>query len=91
LPQGLDARARRGGGFPVRCGRCRRGQAVDWAEANSGRVRIFDGRGKIFGDDRIVHGYFGIDDPILFTTIDQDLKPMVPRLEALARVQGAVP
>jgi uncharacterized protein with HEPN domain len=25
--------------------------------------------------NRIVHGYFGIDDSILFTTIDQDLKP----------------
>jgi uncharacterized protein with HEPN domain len=25
--------------------------------------------------DRIVHGYFGIDDSILFTSIEQDLKP----------------
>jgi uncharacterized protein with HEPN domain len=41
--------------------------------------------------NRIVHGYFGIDDSILFTTIDQDLKPMLPRLEALARVHGVVP
>jgi len=38
--------------------------------------------------NRIVHGYFGIDDTILFTTIDQDLKPLLPRLEALARAHG---
>lgn len=38
--------------------------------------------------NRIVHGYFGIDDSILFTTIDQDLKPLLPRLEALARAHG---
>ena len=25
--------------------------------------------------DRIVHGYFGIDNSILFTSIEQDLKP----------------
>jgi hypothetical protein len=37
------------------------------------------------------HGYFGIDDSILFTTIDQDLKFMLPRLEALARAHGVVP
>jgi uncharacterized protein with HEPN domain len=37
---------------------------------------------------RIVHGYFGIDDSILFTTIDEDLKPILPRPEALARAQG---
>jgi uncharacterized protein with HEPN domain len=41
--------------------------------------------------NRIVHGYFGIDDSILFTTIDQDLKPLLPRLEALARTHGVVP
>ena len=35
--------------------------------------------------NRIIHGYFGIEDKILFTIIDQDLKPMLPRLEALAR------
>jgi uncharacterized protein with HEPN domain len=35
--------------------------------------------------NRIVHGYFGIDDSILFTTIDQDLKSLLPRFEALAR------
>jgi uncharacterized protein with HEPN domain len=41
--------------------------------------------------NRIVHGYFGIDDSILFITIDQDLRPLLPRLEALARAQGAMP
>jgi uncharacterized protein with HEPN domain len=41
--------------------------------------------------NRIVHGYFGIDDSILFTTIDQDLKPLLPRLEALARAHGVAP
>lgn len=35
--------------------------------------------------NRIVHGYFGIDDTILFTTIEEDLKPLLPRREALAR------
>jgi len=35
--------------------------------------------------NRIVHGYFGIDDTILFTTIQGDIKPLLPRLEALAR------
>ena len=39
--------------------------------------------------NRIVHGYFGIDDSILFTTIKEDLKPLLPRLEALARLHGA--
>lgn len=38
--------------------------------------------------NRIVHGYFGIDDSVLFVTIDQDLKPLLPRLEALARAHG---
>ena len=38
--------------------------------------------------NRIVHGYFGVDDAILFTTIDQDIKPLLPRLEALARAHG---
>jgi uncharacterized protein with HEPN domain len=38
--------------------------------------------------NRIAHGYFGIDDSILFTTVDQDLKPLLPRLEALAREHG---
>lgn len=38
--------------------------------------------------NRIVHGYSGIDGPILFTAIDEDLKPLLPRLEALARAQG---
>ena len=35
--------------------------------------------------NRIVHAYFGIDDTILFTTIDAELRPLLPRLEALAR------
>ncbi len=39
--------------------------------------------------NRIVHGYFGIDDTILFTTIDEELKALLPRLEALAREHGA--
>jgi len=38
--------------------------------------------------NRIVHGYFGIDDAILFATIEQDMKPLLPRLEALAREHG---
>jgi uncharacterized protein with HEPN domain len=38
--------------------------------------------------NRVVHGYFGIDDSILFTTIDQDLRPLLPRLEALAGANG---
>jgi uncharacterized protein with HEPN domain len=39
--------------------------------------------------NRIAHGYFGIDDSILFTTIDAELKPLLQRLEALARERGA--
>lgn len=38
--------------------------------------------------NRIVHGYFGIDDSVLFATIDQDLKPLLPKLEHLARSHG---
>jgi uncharacterized protein with HEPN domain len=38
--------------------------------------------------NRIVHGYFGIDDATLFATIEQDVKPLLPRLEALARAHG---
>jgi uncharacterized protein with HEPN domain len=38
--------------------------------------------------NRVVHGYFGIDDSILFTTIDADLKPLLPRLEQLVREHG---
>lgn len=41
--------------------------------------------------NRIVHGYFGIDDTILFTTVEQDLKSLLPLLEALARVHGIAP
>jgi uncharacterized protein with HEPN domain len=40
--------------------------------------------------NRIVHGYFGIDDSILYTTIAGELKSLLPRVEALAREQGAL-
>ena len=33
--------------------------------------------------NRIIHAYFGIDDTILFATIETELKPLLPRLEAL--------
>jgi uncharacterized protein with HEPN domain len=35
--------------------------------------------------NRSIHGYFGIDDTIIFTTIHEDLKPLLGRLERLAR------
>ena len=35
--------------------------------------------------NRIIHAYFGIDDTILFATIDAELKPLLPQLEALVR------
>jgi uncharacterized protein with HEPN domain len=35
--------------------------------------------------NRVIHGYFGIDDSILFTTVEAELKPSLPRLEALLR------
>ena len=38
--------------------------------------------------NRIVHGYFGIDDSILFATIDADIRSLLPALEELARSQG---
>ncbi len=41
--------------------------------------------------NRIVHGYFGIDDTILFTTIERDIGPLLPRLEALAEAHGVRP
>jgi uncharacterized protein with HEPN domain len=41
--------------------------------------------------NRIVHGYFGIDDTILFTTIDAELKSLLPRLEALLREDEQMP
>lgn len=41
--------------------------------------------------NRIVHGYFGIDDTILFTTIERDIKPLLPRLEALVGTYGVRP
>lgn len=49
---------------------------------------------EILGDavrNRIVHGYFGIDDTILFTTIERDIGPLLPRLEALADAHGVRP
>jgi len=39
--------------------------------------------------NRVIHGYFGIDDTIMFTTIHDDLKPLWPRLERLASKHGA--
>jgi uncharacterized protein with HEPN domain len=41
--------------------------------------------------NRIVHGCFGIDDSILYATIDAELKPLLSRLEAPARDHGATP
>ena len=35
--------------------------------------------------NRIAHGYFGLDDLLLFETIETQLKSLLPRLEALAR------
>ena len=34
------------------------------------------------------HGYFGIDDAILFTTISDELEPLLPRLERLMQEHG---
>jgi uncharacterized protein with HEPN domain len=39
--------------------------------------------------NRIIHGYFGIDDTILFTSIEADLKPLLHSLETLARQHNA--
>ena len=33
----------------------------------------------------VVHEYFGVDDVILWTTVQHDLPPLVPRLEAVMR------
>lgn len=38
--------------------------------------------------NRVVHGYFGIDDSILFVTIEEDIRPLIPALESLARSWG---
>jgi hypothetical protein len=32
----------------------------------------------------LIHGYFGIDDTILFTTVHDEPKVLLPRLERLA-------
>jgi uncharacterized protein with HEPN domain len=39
--------------------------------------------------NRIAHGYFGIDDSIIFVTVEKDLKPLLPRPQELARTHGA--
>jgi uncharacterized protein with HEPN domain len=38
--------------------------------------------------NRIIHGYFGIDDTVLFASIEADLKPLLPALRLLARQHG---
>lgn len=40
--------------------------------------------------NRIVHGYFSVDDSILFETIETDLKPLLLQMEVLARKHGAI-
>jgi uncharacterized protein with HEPN domain len=40
--------------------------------------------------NRAVHGYFGIDDRIIFATISHDLKPLLPRVERLAKEHGVM-
>jgi uncharacterized protein with HEPN domain len=39
--------------------------------------------------NRITHGYFGIDDTILFTTVQEELVALLLRLEALACREAA--
>jgi uncharacterized protein with HEPN domain len=39
--------------------------------------------------NRVIHGYFGVDESILFSAIHDDLKPLLPRLEQLAKEHGA--
>jgi uncharacterized protein with HEPN domain len=39
--------------------------------------------------NRLVHGYFGIDDAILFTTVREDLRPLLPKLERIAEEHGS--
>lgn len=41
--------------------------------------------------NRVIHAYFGIDDTILFTTIEAELKPLLPRLEALLQAHSRAP
>ena len=41
--------------------------------------------------NRIIHGYFGVDDTIVFQAINDDIVPLLPRLEAVAREPGAIP
>ncbi len=40
--------------------------------------------------NRIIHGYFGVDDSVLFENISRELKPLLPQLEALAVAHGAI-
>jgi uncharacterized protein with HEPN domain len=39
--------------------------------------------------NRVIHGYFGINDQTLFAAVENDLKALLPELEALARKHGA--
>lgn len=39
--------------------------------------------------NRIVHGYFGIDDTILYVTVRDEIRPLLPHLERLARAYRA--
>jgi uncharacterized protein with HEPN domain len=40
--------------------------------------------------NRIVHGYFSVDDGILYETIETDLRPLLLQPQVLARKHGAV-
>ena len=40
--------------------------------------------------NRIVHGYFGVNDSILFSTIQADVRALLPKAEQLARDLGVV-
>lgn len=39
--------------------------------------------------NHVAHGYFGIDDRLLFEAVEKNLKPLHPMLEVLARKYGA--
>lgn len=39
--------------------------------------------------NRVAHGYFGIDDTILFTTVAADIKPLLANLERVAHEHDA--
>ncbi len=38
--------------------------------------------------NHIAHGYFSVDDVILFETIERELKPLLPQLEAILSEQN---